>query len=94
MLPAEPKRYLSRLTVTEQGGVAASYDVAVNSPAHIGAWHIYQSGYDTERGRWSRISVLECVRDGWYTVVGGALWVILLSGCLMFLRPKSKASEE
>ena len=94
MLPAEPKHYLSRLTVTEQGGVAASYDVAVNSPAHIGAWHIYQSGYDTERGRWSRISVLECVRDGWYTVVGGALWVILLSGCLMFLRPKSKTSEE
>lgn len=94
MLPQEPKHYLSRLTITEQGGVATSHDVAVNSPARVGAWHIYQSGYDTERGRWSRISVLECVRDGWYGVVGGALWAILLSGCLMFLRPMSKTSEE
>lgn len=94
MLPAEPRRYLSRLTVTEQGGRVSSYDVAVNSPARVGDWHIYQSGYDTERGRWSKISVLECVRDGWYPVVHVGLWVVLLSGCLMFLRPKSKNIEE
>lgn len=93
MLPQEPKRYLSRITVTE-GERVERFDVEVNSPAKVGEWYIYQSGYDTERGRWSQISIFECVRDGWYPVAKIALWVILVAGCMMLVQHKPKRGEE
>lgn len=85
MLPQEPKHYLSRIEVVEQGGEKRTFDVEVNHPAKVGPWYIYQSGYDTERGRWSKISVFECVRDGWYPIIHYSMWVILIVGAVMFL---------
>lgn len=81
----EPKHYLSRIEVQQRDGSIESYDVEVNHPARVGAWRIYQSGYDTERGRWSTMSVVECVRDCWYGIVSVALWMILASALVMFL---------
>lgn len=83
----EVKRYLSQIALTDNGGVK-QLDVAVNHPATIGPWKIYQSGYDSSRGRWSTISVVECVKDGWYTLVYIALWMILVAGTLMFIMRK------
>lgn len=83
----EVKRYLSQIALTDNGGVK-QLDVAVNHPATIGPWKIYQSGYDSSRGRWSTISVVECVKDGWYTLVHIALWMILVAGTLMFIMRK------
>ncbi len=80
----EAKRYLSRITVTDGDGLRESCDIEVNSPARVGSWRIYQVGYDTARGRWSAISVLECVRDPWYAIARSALWLMLLSGAVMF----------
>lgn len=85
MLNPEPKHYLSRIEVQQRDGSIESFDVEVNHPARVGAWRIYQSGYDTERGRWSTMSVVECVRDGWYGIVSVALWMALASAVVMFL---------
>ena len=80
----EVKKYLSQVEVMDNGGVKP-FDIAVNHPATIGSWKIYQSGYDSSRGRWSTISVVECVKDGWYILVHMALWMILVAGVLMFV---------
>lgn len=80
----EAKRYLSRITVTDAEGRRENCDVEVNSPARVGSWRIYQVGYDTARGRWSAISVLECVRDPWYVIAHAALWLMLAAGVVMF----------
>lgn len=77
------KSYLSRIAV-ESGDEVKNFDVRVNHPARIGAWSIYQVGYDTERGRWSTTSTVECVRDGWWPIVSVALWLILASAVVMF----------
>ena len=61
------------------------YNIEVNNPARVGPWRIYQVGYDTERGRWSTTSVLECVKDGWFPLIQIALWLILASGVAMAL---------
>jgi hypothetical protein len=58
-------------------------EIAVNHPATVGSWKIYQSGYDSDRGRWSTLSVLECVKDAWYMPVYVALWLILGAGVWM-----------
>ena len=81
----DAKRYLSRVDVEQMTGERERFDIEVNHPARIGAWRIYQVGYDTARGRWSSVSVLECVKDGWYSAIHIALWLMLSAGVVMFV---------
>lgn len=81
----EAKRYLSNILILEQEGGSRRVDIEVNKPARVGSWYIYQMGYNTALGRWSTTSVVECVRDGWWSVVRIALWMILAAGVVMFL---------
>lgn len=81
----DAKRYLSRVDVEQMSGERKRFDIEVNHPARIGAWRIYQVGYDTARGRWSSVSVLECVKDGWYSAIHIALWLMLSAGVVMFV---------
>ena len=81
----DAKRYLSRVDVEQMSGERERFDIEVNHPARIGAWRIYQVGYDTARGRWSSVSVLECVKDGWYSAIHIALWLMLSAGVVMFV---------
>ena len=80
----EPEHYLSEIIVIDDDGEHI-YNIEVNNPARVGPWRIYQVGYDTERGRWSTTSVLECVKDGWFPLIQIALWLILASGVAMAL---------
>lgn len=80
----EVKKYLSSVELETNGGKKC-FEIAVNQPASFGAWKIYQSGYDSERGRWSTLSVLEYVKDAWYMPVYVALWLILGAGFWMLL---------
>ena len=90
----EAKRYLSRITVTDSEGRRENHDVEVNHPARVGSWRIYQVGYDTARGRWSAISVLECVRDPWYAIAQAALWLMLAAGAAMFVTAGGRRAAE
>ena len=94
----EAKHYLSQLEIMNDEGEQWRESIEVNKPARIGAWRIYQVGYDTQRGRWSTSSVVECVRDGWWSVVRVALWLLLGVSVVMFLtaggRRIAKKSKE
>lgn len=87
--PAMAKSYLSRIALRDED---EEHDVSlrVNHPYHIGAWHIYQKSYDQEMGRWSRVSVVECVRDAWYPLAFIAMWMFLLSGVFMIFERKRR----
>ena len=85
MPPPEARQFLSRVSVTDKDGNRDVADIRVNHPARYGAWRIYQAGYDVTQGRWSTVSILECVKDPWYFLVDAALWLMLVSGALMFL---------
>ena len=78
----EVKKFLSRVAVTDDDGTE-EVEILVNHPARIGAWRIYQSGYDTSRGTDSTIRILECVKDAWYPAVQVAMWLILIAGAWM-----------
>ena len=82
MPPREAASYLSKVRVENSKGVE-EHEIRVNHPARVGPWKIYQVSYDKERGRWSTISILECVKDGWYPIVQVALWIILAAGAVM-----------
>lgn len=78
-----PKSYLSELSIRDAKGRLHEALLRVNHPFRKGAWHIYQKSYDQEMGRWSRVSVVECVRDAWFPLAGVALWLFMISGVLV-----------
>ena len=82
MAPREAASYLSDVRIENSKGVK-EYLIRVNHPASVGPWKIYQVSYDKEKGRWSTVSILECVKDGWYPIVQVALWIILAAGAAM-----------
>lgn len=82
MPPREAASYLSDVRIENSKGVS-EHEIRVNHPANIGPWKIYQVSYDKEKGRWSTVSILECVKDGWYPIVKVALWMILAAGAAM-----------
>lgn len=81
----EAKGYTSEVRIVWPDGKVIDADIRVNHPAKTGPWRIYQSGYDTSRGKWSSVSILECVHDPWYRLVHVALWMVLCGGILIFL---------
>ena len=89
----EPKTYLSHVKIENKNSVK-DYDIMVNHPARVGAWKIYQVSYDKTRGSDSTISILECVRDGWYPVIRIGLWLILSAGVFMALTAGYKRRKE
>ena len=89
----EPKTYLSHVKIEDKKGVR-DYDIMVNHPARVGAWKIYQVSYDKARGADSNISILECVKDGWYPVIRMGLWLILSAGVFMALTAGYKRKKE
>lgn len=93
MPPREAKRFLSEITVTENGR-EHTYEVEVNKPAKVGSWKIYQVGYDSKRGRWSTTSVLECIHDGWYPLIQTGLWLILAIGLAMAVTSGNKGRKK
>ena len=86
----EAASYLSQISIIEND-IKTEHDIRVNHPAKHGSWNIYQVSYDRERGRWSTITVLECVRDGWYPIIRTALWMILAAGIAMAATAGSKS---
>lgn len=72
-----PKQYSSTLDINGERHVTS-----VNHPCRVDGFLIYQSGYDTENGRYS---VLKVVRDPWlpFVLLGMA---VLAAGALLELR--------
>ncbi len=89
----EIKKYLSEVEITRNNS-KETHPLAVNSPATIGSWKIYQSGYDDTRGRWSTTSTLECVKDSWQPVTHTAMWLILATGAFTLLTNRTKKKEK
>lgn len=75
--------YSSEVTLTLPDGRSYDTKIAVNHPAKIASWWIYQSDYlsDTERGEFA--SIFKCVHSPMSEVFRIALWLLLVSATAM-----------
>ncbi len=75
--------YSSEVTLTLPDGRSSETKIAVNHPAKVGSWWIYQSDYqsDTERGEFA--SIFKCVHSPLSEVFRIALWLLLVSAAAM-----------
>ena len=94
MMPREPQRYVSRVEILTKSGKDIETDILVNKPYSIDGWKIYQLNYDTERGRWSEISILELVSDPWLPFVYTGIYMMQLGAILMFILAQRRKEEQ
>lgn len=90
----EPRRYVSHVQLLTKSGKNVETSIEVNKPYTIEGWKIYQLSYDTQKGRWSDVSIFELVRDPWQPYVYIGIYMMLGGAVLMFLLPQTKKRKE
>lgn len=83
MTKADPKRFLSDITVMTKDGQKIRTTLEVNSPLRVGSWVIYQYGYDEDLGALSTYSSFELVYDPWIYVVYCGLFMLCLGSVFL-----------
>ncbi len=83
MTPADPREYTSEVEVYTQRGDAVEATIRVNHPLSIGAWNIYQYGYDNSAGSLSNYSSFELVYDPWLQPIYGGIILMMIGAVCM-----------
>jgi hypothetical protein len=78
------KAFRSRIAYTYKDNKSDTVLVEVNKPVTIGAWKIYQQSYDSEKGRWSDLSVVEVITDPWLPAVYLGIFMVLAGAIYIF----------
>lgn len=91
-LEPEAKQFSSDISIFTKKGDVSKATIEVNKPIKINSWKVYQTGYDTEKGRWSDISILEVVQDPWLPFV--YLGICLLIFGSLFMAWEGRASRK
>lgn len=75
--------YSSEVTVTLPDGRFFETVIAVNHPAKVGGWWIYQTDYRMDAERGELVSIFKCVHSPLSGIIGAALWLLLFSAAAM-----------
>lgn len=86
MLFPEARKYASDVTIKTPDGESGTMTLEVNKPHKIAGWKLYQLSYDEQMGKWSRISILEAVRDPWLPAVYTGAFLLLAGAVYLFLK--------
>lgn len=92
MAEPEAERYESEIKVYTKEGAVFEAPLTVGKPVKAGNWKIYQTSYDTEKGRWSEISVIELVKDPWIKIVYIGL-ILILTGSVYLIFTGKKTHD-
>ncbi len=92
--PPEPKLFESEVVVYTRDEQRLERTVRVNAPIRLGAWMIYQYGYEADKGKDATWSSFELMYDRWApgTYLGLVLFV-LGSLCLLWQGSKTAKSR-
>ncbi|NTV91849.1 MAG: cytochrome c biogenesis protein ResB [Chlorobiaceae bacterium] len=84
MVPGSPKAFRSAVTIQDDNRHVQMANLEVNKPVSFNGWKIYQMGYDDKAGRWSRLSLIEVIRDPWLPAVYIGFFMIMAGNVLFF----------
>lgn len=90
MLSPSPERYASDITVYKPDEDPERITLEVNKPYSYGSWKVYQSGYDSQKGKYSTLSILELVYDPWLEVVYTGIFMLIFGSLYLMLYGKRK----
>ena len=80
----EPRKFSSEIVIRSKDNQTDTVRIFVNKPVTKAGWKFYQMSYDTQRGKWSNLSVIEAVRDPWLPVVYVGIFLMLAGAVYIF----------
>ncbi|MBP7497643.1 MAG: hypothetical protein KA792_08280 [Bacteroidales bacterium] len=87
-LPA-PKRFSSLICINPDNN-PLNIKLEVNKPYKYKNWKIYQTGYDENFGKWSKISFIELIQDKWISgFYFGTIMLFIGTLLLLFIGKKT-----
>jgi len=84
MTQPEPRKYQSYVKIYTKEDDPYEEVIEVNAAPQVNGWYLYQVSYDQNMGKWSKLSVLEIVRDPWLYIVYLGI-AMLLAGAVYIL---------
>lgn len=95
MVKPAPKRFYSKVKIyTPEAELPAHETIEVNYPLEVGDWKLYQVSYDESKGKWSRTSGIELVKDPWLPWVYVGLFMMIAGSVLLIFRKKKNDNLE
>ena len=91
MLQPEAKKYSSHVNVFVKDGKNDQAVIEVNKPYEAGGWKVYQLSYDEKFGKWSKLSVIELVRDPWLPVVYTGIFMMIIGAVYLIFKGRGAA---
>jgi len=79
----EPEKFSSDIVI-EDGEEEFPLTLEVNKPYKHRGWKLYQLSYDERMGKWSKVSVIEAVRDPWLPIVYFGIFLLLAGAMYLF----------
>lgn len=84
MTKPEPKEYSSLIQVMKANGEIDTTKIVVNKPLKLKGWNLYQQSYDERLGKWSRLSVIEAIKDPWLPVIYVGIFMVIAGAIYLF----------
>ena len=88
------REYSSDIRVFESMKEYQDYTIKVNEPLKVHGWTIYQTGYNEKMGKWSKISIIELVRDPWLPAVYIGIFMLLTGSLYLVWMGRSKQTKK
>lgn len=83
MAKPQAKEYSSKIAI-EQDGQTDTATVIVNEPVKVGGWNLYQLSYDERMGKWSKLSIIEAIRDPWLPIIYVGIFMVIAGALYLF----------
>ena len=80
----EPEKYSSDIIIIGEDEEEIPLTLEVNKPYKYKGWKLYQLSYDDRMGKWSKLSVIEAVRDPWLPLVYTGIFLLLAGAAYLF----------
>ncbi len=93
MARPEAKEYSSKIVI-EQEGKTDTARLFVNKPVKVSGWNLYQLSYDERMGKWSKLSVIEAIRDPWLPFIYIGIFMVIAGSLYLFTIGKTPKENE
>lgn len=89
----EIKKYRSEVTIYTETEETIKSGIEVNTPLTVGDWVIYQLSYDTSKGKYSKTSSFQLVRDPWLKAVYSGIFMLIAGSIYLFIAGPKKQTK-
>jgi hypothetical protein len=94
MTNPDPKKFRSTIEIKSRNGKKSVKQIEVNKPLKISGWKLYQISYDVKMGRYSRISILDAVKDPWLPIVYLGIFLLIAGSVYLFWTGRISKKDE